>query len=233
MRMNEDHKEFVIECYAKFMKTVDIADSFMQEFENDLPQPPQLPNLEKITTDEQYEHEKQEYVHQKLHEINQQYQNDHPDEAEDMFHRDAPDLTKHLRDEYDSTLKQDYILKKQDIVIKQHNDAVEEHYYKIRYNLLYQFPRLNITHTRFPEKYRPLFNKARLEFFKSLHNDKLKHDEEIRNELETIYGYAKQLIFQEALPKDAAKHINSAQSLLKAIAALNNKDNQTTTNNEN
>ena len=48
MKLEEKHKEFVVKCFARFMTLTTIVDAFMDEFEDDLPQPDisDLPTLD-------------------------------------------------------------------------------------------------------------------------------------------------------------------------------------------
>lgn len=38
MRLTEEHKQFVVECYAKFMKRADIVEEFVEKFSDDIEQ---------------------------------------------------------------------------------------------------------------------------------------------------------------------------------------------------
>ena len=230
MKMNDEHKEFAVKCHAKYMKTTEVAEAFMGHFEEDLPPPPPPPDFENITTDEEYEKQRKEFVDRNLQKSRQLYQDEYGSDAEEKFHQDSPELARLLSDEYDQTLKQNFIENKRDNLSKQYNDAVELHYLKLRTELIYQLSRLNITNSRFPEKYRELFNKTREEFYKSHSNDELQEIEKIREELQTIYGYVKDLLFMQRSPKDVIIHVNAALSLLKTIASFNKSDSDTTNN---
>ena len=37
MKLEEKHKEFVVKCFARFMKLTSIVDVFLEEFEDELP----------------------------------------------------------------------------------------------------------------------------------------------------------------------------------------------------
>ncbi len=82
-------------------------------------------------------------------------------------------------------------------------------------------PIINITHPRFPNKYRDLFNQTREQHFNKYRGENLGTSENIRKELETLHGYVKQAIFQEQDPKEAMKHINLAHQILKTLVACN------------
>ena len=41
MNLQEHHREFAVKCFAEYMQRSDVAHAFMQEFEHDLPKPPQ------------------------------------------------------------------------------------------------------------------------------------------------------------------------------------------------
>ena len=103
---------------------------------------------------------------------------------------------------------------------------VDNHNKKLRNELSNQLRRFNITHTQFPEKYRQLFEQTRAEFFQIQHNDNLPNNEDIRVELETIYSYVKNLIYQERKPTEALRHINMAHTILKTLASYNTNSQQ-------
>ena len=85
---------------------------------------------------------------------------------------------------------------------------------------------MNITHTRFPEKYRQLFNESRVAFLKGKRDDNitdvgLTHDDDIQQELEIIFGHVKNLMFLEKEPKEVLKHVDRAHEILKTISSYN------------
>ena len=108
-----------------------------------------------------------------------------------------------------------------------HTPQINDFYKNLSSELANQLRRLNITHTQFPEKYRKLFNDTRSEFFKCQRNENLSNNENIMNELETIYVYVKNPIFQEEMPKEAIKQVGMAHNLLKTIAEQLQIDAQT------
>ncbi len=74
--------------------------------------------------------------------------------------------------------------------------------------------------------YRNLFNESRDAFLKGKRDDNmtdigLTHDDNIQQELETIFGHVKYLIFSEKEPKEVIKHVNTAHALLKTIWSYN------------
>ena len=45
MKLNEQHKEFAVKCFARFMTRTEVVKAFLKEFENDLPPPPELEGI--------------------------------------------------------------------------------------------------------------------------------------------------------------------------------------------
>ena len=74
----------------------------------------------------------------------------------------------------------------------------------------------NITHSRFPKKYKNLFNQTRKQFIESYRNPNDK--DSITTELETIYGYIKQQILQAKNPKEITANARLAHTILKQLA---------------
>ena len=98
---------------------------------------------------------------------------------------------------------------------------LREYLVQLKANLADRLRRLNITHCQFPEKYRDLFNQTRNEYFTSYQTENLQNPDNIIIELETLYGYVKQRVFQEASPEEAMKHLTLAHNVLKTIATYN------------
>ena len=40
MRLQEKHKEYAVKCYARFMTRSEVVEAFIEEFADDLPEPP-------------------------------------------------------------------------------------------------------------------------------------------------------------------------------------------------
>ena len=55
----------------------------------------------------------------------------------------------------------------------------------------------------------------------SYRTENLQNPDNVILELETLYGYVKQRIFQEINSKEAMKHVNLAHNILKTIATYN------------
>ena len=95
------------------------------------------------------------------------------------------------------------------------------HEKQLRQNLFNQFRRLNINHRQFPEKYRDLFNQTREEFCANYRTSNRMTSANIAQELETLYGYQKQRLFQAADSEEATKHVALAHQILKTLVACN------------
>ena len=239
MKLHEKHKEFAVKCYAKFMKTTEVIDAFIEQFANDLPQPPPQPEINSYEQEIEsidYQFNRDEYVAKNMVIVEQRYINTYGDQAHKKMEQDYQKLIEDLQNDFDLKWRKDRV-KLIDDLLYNHQLEIDSHYRKLKTELSNQLRRLNITHTQFPEKYRQLFNQTRSEFFQRHRNDILSHHNNIRNELETIYGYVKDLIFQEKVPKEAIKHVNAAHNILKTIATNNaalqqikNLDNQKSEN---
>ena len=72
-----------------------------------------------------------------------------------------------------------------------------------------------------PDKYKALFNETRDEFCANYRIPDLNVPENVVRELETLYGYQKQRIFQPKNSKDVMQHITLAHQILKTIIACN------------
>ena len=176
MKLQEQHNEFAVKCYAKYMKTSQVVEVFIEKFAHELPQsppPPKLLDYEKEIEGIDYQFNRDEYVSKQMVVMEQRY---------------ISELSNQLR-------------------------------------------RLNITHTQFPEKYRKLFNETRAEFFSCQRNQYQPNCENILLELETMYAYVNNLIFQEEIPTEAIKQVNIALNLLKTMASqLQNDEHSQETN---
>lgn len=108
-----------------------------------------------------------------------------------------------------------------------HQNVVKNHNKKVKRNLSNQLRRFNITHRQFPDKYCTLFDQIRMEYFSSYRSESLENTDDVALELETLYGYVKQRIFNEANPKEIMNHVNLAHKILRTIVtchAISAKD---------
>ena len=96
-----------------------------------------------------------------------------------------------------------------------------DHERQLRQELFNQFRRLNINHRQFPEKYRDLFNQTRDEYCANYRTSNLTTSANIAQELETLYGYQKQRVFQAEDSEEATKHVTLAHQILKTLVACN------------
>ncbi len=202
MKLEERHKEFAVKCYAKFMKRSEVTDAFMEEFVTDIAtayretsksETPQA-LVEELMTETAQETQHEFNLRSALQKV-------------DMFQidkdREFDNASEEQRDRINATKK------------------IREYLEKLKANLSDRLRRLNITHRQFPEKYRDLFNQTRNEYFTSYRTENLQNPDNIVLELETLYGYVKQRVFQEASPKEAMKQLTLAHNILKTIATYN------------
>ena len=68
MKLQEKHREFAVECFARFMKPSQVAEALIAEFSQDIPKPkpPELPSYEHEKKGVIYKFRKDEYVEMKL-----------------------------------------------------------------------------------------------------------------------------------------------------------------------
>lgn len=215
MKLEEKHKEFVVKCFARFMKLTDIVNAFIEKFEDELPSPdlPKIPTPDEILAEDLSEEdldEKLKFIDRYLEKHREAFQKEYGDEADKM-------LKKRASEEFDTGFVDDYTYYYE----SQHIQARREFPKQLRENLFNRFRRLNIEHPQFPNKYRALFNETRDAFCANYRIPDLNNPENLERELETIYGYHKQLIFRSESSKEVLKHLTSAHQILKTIVAYN------------
>ena len=218
MKLQEEHKKFVVEHFARFMKLTDIVETFMEEFEADLPPPKieEVPSVEELfeaclELDE--DGEKQEFIDTFIEAHTEEFQKEYGDAADQKLDEQA--LEEYELDRRREARTNYYQL--QEEAEAAHERQLEE----LRQNLFNRFRRLNIDHPQFPNKYRALFKETREEYCENYRSHSLNNPEDLARELETLYGYHKQLIFQLDDPKVLSKHLNSAHQILKTVLAHN------------
>ncbi len=201
MQLEERHKEFAVKCYAQFMKRSEVTNAFMEEFATDIA----TAYLETSKSETP-----RALVEELMSEVAQETQKEFTYKI--ALHK--LEMHKGASDKLDNTSE-----KQRDRITT--SQMVREYYTKLKNNLSDRLRRLNITHRQFPEKYRNLFNQTRKEYFLSYRTENLQNSENVVLELETLYGYVKQRIFQEVNSKEAMKHVNLAHNILKTIATYN------------
>ena len=201
-------------------KQVTVA--FIEEFAHELPQPPSIPKLNPEEINQQYQREKQEYVDNHMQGLRHDYQEMYEDEekAEEIYQEDTQGLREKQNELYEILYPHDDEKECKD-QLEKYNQEVEEHYKKLKNELSNQLRRFNITDTQFPEKYRQLFDQIREEFILNYRSENLQDTDKVQLELETIYGYVKQNIFQQNNSGDGIKNANIAHNILKTIIAYN------------
>ena len=149
MILQEKHKEFAVNCFARFMSTSQTVAEFKEEFHEELPKP---------------------------HPIQ-------PNQDTDEYHYQ----------------------------VEQHNKIIKE-------KLYHQLRRYDITHRDFPQKYRELFNQFRREYITIYLLEDIASQDSICNELQALYGFVRQQIFQSMNSNLTTYNIITAKSLLETIA---------------
>lgn len=202
MKLQEKHKEFAVKCYARFMKPAEVVNAFMEEFVTDIA----TAYLETSDTEMT-----QALVEELMAETAQETQ-------KEFIHKTVRQKLKLLETDKDRGVNNASEDQHDRIIAFQ---TIREYYTKLKDNLSDRLRRLNITHRQFPEKYRDLFNQTRKAYFQSYRTENLQNPDNIIFELETLYSYVKQRIFQEVNSKEAMKHVNLAHNILKTIATYN------------
>ena len=228
MTLQDHHKEFAVKCFAEYMQRSDVVDAFILEFENDLPQPPpppELPNYEEEMAGVEYQFSRNEYVNEKMDEMRIRYYKLYDLDAHVKRKKDEAYYIEKFGMDFDKEWKKERE-KVHEEQLSEYQLTLDNHYIHIRKELSNQLRRFNITHTRFSEKYRQLFNESRDAFLKGRIDDNitdvgLTQDENIQQELEIIFGHVKNLMFLEKEPKEVLKHVDRAHEILKTISSYN------------
>ncbi len=228
MKLQDHHREFAVKCFAEYMQRSDVAHAFMQEFEHDLPKPPpppELPNCEEEIAGVEYQFSKNEFVKNKMDEIKSRYFDMYGIDSHIKREKDEAYYIEKFKLEFDKEWKKERE-KMHEEQLSEYQLILENHYMQIHKELSNQLRRLNIMHKQFPEKYRKLFNESRDAFLKSKRDNNitdvgLTQDDNIQQELETIFGHVKYLMFSEKEPKEILKHVDRAHAILKTISSYN------------
>ena len=231
MNLQEHHREFAVKCFAEYMQRSDVAHAFMQEFEHDLPKPPpppEPPNFEEEIAGVEYQFSREEYIKNNMDEISSRYFKMYGIDAHIKRKKEEANYIEKFKLEFDKEWQKERKKMYQEH-LSEYQLILDNHYMQIHKELSNQLRRLNITHTQFPEKYRKLFNESRDAFLKSKRDNNmtdagLAQDDNIQQELETIYGHVKNLVFSEKEPKEVLKHVNTAHGILKTISSYNKLD---------
>ncbi|MDE0686934.1 MAG: hypothetical protein OXI61_02085 [Candidatus Poribacteria bacterium] len=215
MKLQEKHKEFVVKGFARFMTLTQIVDAFMEKFEDDLPPADLsgLPTIAEMIEDDHGEEEsevKLEFINDFIEENREIFEEMYGDKADELLNEKA-------LEDYDLEYTQDYTNARN----KLRNQVLATHKEQIRENLFNRFRRLDIDHGQFPDKYKALFKDTRDEFCNNYRIPDLNVPENVVRELETLYGYEKQHIFQHSNSKDVMQHVTLAHQILKTIIAYN------------
>ena len=215
MRLKEKHKQFVVKSFARFMKLTDIVDAFIEEFEDELPTPkiPEIPTIDQIMAeplDDSELRSRSEFIAMYVRKNLKAFDEKYGKETDEKLNESALAAFNERR--------ADKYIKNYQIYFNQERAAHEK---QRRQDLFNQFRRLDITHRQFPEKYRDLFNQTRELYCANYRTLKLTTSANIAQELQTLYGFQKQRIFQAEDPEEATKHVALAHQILKTLVACN------------
>ncbi len=235
MKLQEKHREFAVKCFARFMKPSQVAEALIEEYSQDIPnpKPPELPSYEQEKKGVVYKFRKDEYVELKLGEVREQYAKVVGyNKAEGKINLDRKAFVEVFENDFDQQLQKE-LDERNNQLLHKYNLEVEKHNRDLKAELSNQLRRLNIKHPQFPVKYRQLFIKTRDEFLQNHRTDSIPINENILQELESIYGYVKEAIYQAETPNDAINQVKMAHTILKTLAAQNENDNQKQTEHQN
>ncbi len=229
MILDEKHKEFVVRHIARFAELTDIVEAFIEEFEDELPP---VRAMEALTLEEMIAQDlanadlpdedwtfkepnyKTHYMNKFITEHEEEFREKHPDEADKLLNEAA------LKS-YEDDVRIRCMNTFKELRMPPSDEEVNYYKQKLRENLYDQFSSLDINHSRFPNKYRLLFQQTRNEYYENHHIRDLSITENLGRELETLYGFQKQLIYKLDNPKEIMKQLNSAHQILKSILAHN------------
>lgn len=201
MKLQEEHKEFVVKGYACFMKPSEILENFMIAF---------APNIAEAFLEDSADKLEKEAVEEILRKKERftetHYLNGHQPNIYQF------DLYKIITTKKGIQQRRQVFVNWQMIIaqINRYNEM-------LRGKCANNFRRLNITHPQFPQKYRTLFNEAREQYLASYRAASLSLPENLVLELEFLYGLTKELVIEN---RDL-KYITQAAQILKTIAACN------------
>jgi hypothetical protein len=229
MILEEKHKEFVVRHIARFTELTDIVEAFIEEFEDELPP---VRAMEALTLEEMIAQDlanadlpdedwtfeepnyKTHYMNKFIREHEEEFREKYGDEADKL-------LNKEVLKAYEDDVRIRCMSTFKELRMPPSDDEVIYYKEKLRENLYDQFSSLDIDHPRFPNKYRALFQQTRNEYYENHHIQDLSITENLGRELETLYGFQKQLIYKLDNPKEILKQLNSAHQILKTILAHN------------
>ena len=219
MKLDEKHKQFAVKYFARFMTRAEVVEAFLEEFAEDLPPPPEFEKCTQEEFMEVYEGEtledkrkRDEEVAEILEEYKEHYRQMYGADADTKFEEDRDTLQEKSRQDWLEFCREDRL---------DHQAEVEEHFEETKQEISNQLRRLNITHPRFPNKYRDLFNQAREHYFNEYRGENLGIAENVLRELEILIGYVKQCIFQQENQADAMKFMTLAHQIMKTVVAHN------------
>lgn len=206
MKFQERHKYFALDCFAQFMTRQETTEAFIQKFKDELPKPPEPP---KEPTKE-YQHRKHFDVRCELQTEREIYKHRDPLNGEINFAKARCEIRKKAQDEFDEKNLNDHLN-------ELHQEQIEQHEAELHEEISNQIRRYNIKDSQFPQKYMAHFHKKRKEYYQKRTQD----INNVKEELELIYGHIKNEVFQTDDPDKALKHANTAHALLKTINSLN------------
>ncbi len=223
MELQEKHKEFAVKSFAQFMTRKEVTNAFMEKFADDLPKPPTFPETTsgiKENTNIEDEIDRNKYINSEIDYYLMKYRHTYGDNAIEKFEEDKPQIIELIKKQYAQKIETQHNAEINKL-LEEHSVKVEQHYKDIKAKLSNQLRRFNITHREFPQKYRELFNQTRNEYLINYRNQAQQNDNTVVQELETLYGFVKEHVFQSRDPKYATANIRLAHTILKTIATEN------------
>ena len=215
MKLQDKHKQFAVKSFAKMMSCAEVTTAFMQEFEHELPKP-SIKKPEYPTTDIE-QHEREKFIQDALAIEQLKHLAEYDSQGRAMFEQNLDkiheqieiDLQEHFKQLRDQTHNEN---------LQAYNEQLEEHTQKLRADISNQLRVYNISHSRFPLKYRQIYDQTQREYLSKLLTDPNTNEDHITQELQTLYGFIKRRIIQGESTRDLPSDIKLAHTLLKTIA---------------
>ena len=212
MNLQEHHKQFAVKSFAQFMTRSQVVNEFMEEFKHELPHAPTLRDIEAEANEIETKIDKDKYINERTQYYHSIYHEQYGEQADQKLAEDEDKISRQIVNDYNQQVQ-----KQKDANTQKHQKAVKEHKKQLKSNLSNKLRRFNITHATFPEKYKELFLNTRKEYISSFRFPNTKIMNNVTAELETLYGFVKQRIFEVTDPKEAIINARLAHQILATI----------------
>ena len=206
MKLQEEHKEFVVKGYACFMKPNEILENFMIAF---------APHIAEAFLEDRADRLQKEVVEEIL-EKKERFTENHQ-----LINHHRPNI--YQPELYKIITTKNGIQQRREVFVEWEIILTQINRYNeiLRGKFANNFRRLNITHPQFPQKYRTLFNEAREQYLATYRAASLSLPENLILELEFLYGLTKELAIEERDLKYIAQAIQISKPSPDATPSTN------------